>query len=106
VPGSPSIVGSVPISIDAIPAISAVTRLILTFLLNTLENVKEKHMELKSVYIDRTGDRVRSENNTGKFYLKEEVDTVIARLEGKLESVQAVLGYGEVVSLNVGSVTR
>ena len=34
--------------------------------------------ELKSVYIDRTGDWVRSGNNTGKFYLKSEADKVIA----------------------------
>ena len=40
--------------------------------------------ELKSVYIDRTGDWVRSENDTGKFYLKSEVDEVIAKLQDKL----------------------
>ena len=34
--------------------------------------------ELKSVYIDRTGDWVRSGNDTGKFYLKSEADKVIA----------------------------
>lgn len=34
--------------------------------------------ELKSVYIDRTGDWVRSGTNTGNFYLKSEVDKVIA----------------------------
>ena len=37
--------------------------------------------ELKSVYIDRTGDWVRSGNDTGKFYLKEEVDAVIADIQ-------------------------
>ena len=37
--------------------------------------------ELKSVYIDRTGDWCRSENDTGKFYLKSEADKVIAELE-------------------------
>lgn len=37
--------------------------------------------ELKSVYIDRTGDWVRSGNDTGKFYLKEEVDAVIDELQ-------------------------
>ena len=40
--------------------------------------------ELKSVYIDRTGDWCRSENNTGKFYLKEEADKVIAELQSKV----------------------
>lgn len=33
--------------------------------------------ELKSVYIDRSGDWCRSGNNTGKFYLREEADKVI-----------------------------
>ena len=37
--------------------------------------------ELKSVYIDRTGDWVRSGNDTGKFYLKKEVDAVIADIQ-------------------------
>lgn len=37
--------------------------------------------ELKSVYIDRTGDWARSGNDTGKFYLKKEVDAVIADLQ-------------------------
>ena len=59
--------------------------------------------ELQSVYIDRTGDWVRSSNNTGKFYLKDEVDASIEELKdawkhehiccealkAKLESVQA-----------------
>ena len=40
--------------------------------------------ELKSVYIDRTGDWCRSGNNTGRFYLREEADKVIAELEDKL----------------------
>ena len=39
--------------------------------------------ELKSVYIDRTGDWVRSGNDTGKFYLKSEADKVIADLESR-----------------------
>lgn len=56
--------------------------------------------KLKSVYIDRTGDWVRSETNTGKFYLKEEVDTVIAGLEAKLESAQASM-YCDVVDANM-----
>ena len=37
--------------------------------------------DLKSVYIDRTGDWVRSGNDTGKFFLKEEVDAVIDELK-------------------------
>lgn len=37
--------------------------------------------DLKSVYIDRTGDWVRSGNDTGKFYLKEEVDAIIVDLQ-------------------------
>lgn len=37
--------------------------------------------ELKSVYIDRTGDWCRSGNDTGKFYLKEDVDAAIAELK-------------------------
>lgn len=41
--------------------------------------------ELKSVYIDRTGDWVTSENDTGKFYLKEEADKVIAELKDKCQ---------------------
>lgn len=40
--------------------------------------------ELKSVYIDRTGDWCRSENDTGKFYLKSEADKVIADLQSKV----------------------
>ena len=38
-------------------------------------------MELKSVYIDRTGDWCRSGNDTGKFYLKSEADKVIEKLK-------------------------
>ena len=45
--------------------------------------------ELKSVYIDRTGDWVRSGNDTGKFYLKEEVDEAIAELKQKLDKTIA-----------------
>jgi hypothetical protein len=41
--------------------------------------------ELKSVYIDRTGDWCRSENNTGKFYLKSEVDAAIAELKDRCQ---------------------
>ena len=37
--------------------------------------------ELKSVYIDRTGDWVRSGNDTGKFYLKSEADAEIESLK-------------------------
>ena len=37
--------------------------------------------ELQSVYIDRTGDWVRSGNNTGKYYLKDEVDEKIESLK-------------------------
>lgn len=37
--------------------------------------------ELKSVYIDRTGDWVRSGNDTGTFYLKPEVDAAIDKLK-------------------------
>ena len=37
--------------------------------------------ELKSVYIDRTGDWCRSENDTGKFYLKSEVDEYVSELK-------------------------
>lgn len=40
--------------------------------------------ELNSVYIDRTGDWVRSKNNLGEFYLKSEADEVIAELKDKL----------------------
>lgn len=54
--------------------------------------------ELKSVYIDRTGDWVRSGNDTGKFYLKSEVDKVladnnkdIAELTDKLQNVSEIL---------------
>ena len=59
--------------------------------------------ELKSVYIDRTGDWVRSGNDTGKFYLKEEVDAVIAELKQKLESVQASM-YCDVVDANMENI--
>ena len=45
--------------------------------------------DLKSVYIDRTGDWVRSRNDTGKFYLKDEVDSLIAELKQKLEDAKA-----------------
>ena len=44
--------------------------------------------ELKSVYIDRTGDWVRSGNDTGKFYLKSEVDKVIAELKAESERLR------------------
>lgn len=37
--------------------------------------------ELKSVYVERTGDWVRSKHNLGKFYLKSEADEVIAELK-------------------------
>ena len=37
--------------------------------------------ELKSVYIDRTGDWVRSGNDTGNFYLKDEADRYIVELK-------------------------
>ena len=40
--------------------------------------------ELQSVYIDRTGDWVRSDNNTGKFYLKSEADKVIAEQDAEI----------------------
>lgn len=40
--------------------------------------------ELKSVYIDRTGDWCRSENDTGKFYLKEEVDELVSKLKEQI----------------------
>lgn len=43
--------------------------------------------DLKSVYIDRTGDWVRSGNDTGKFYLKEEVDAAIDELKTENESL-------------------
>ena len=52
--------------------------------------------DLKSVYIDRTGDWVRSRNDTGKFYLKEEVDALIAELKQKLEDAKAT-AYAESV---------
>lgn len=52
--------------------------------------------ELKSVYIDRTGDWVRSGNDTGKFYLKDEVDAAIAELKAKLEDAKAT-AYAEMV---------
>ena len=41
--------------------------------------------ELKSVYIDRTGDWCRSGNNTGKFYLKSEADEVIDEKDKEIE---------------------
>ena len=44
--------------------------------------------ELKSVYIARTGDWCRSENDTGKFYLKEEVDKVIAELKSDIADLR------------------
>ena len=56
--------------------------------------------ELKSIYIHRSGDWCRSENNTGKFYLKEEVDAAIAELKQKLEDVQASM-YADVVDANM-----
>jgi hypothetical protein len=37
--------------------------------------------ELQSVYIDRTDNWVRNGNNTGKLYLKSEVDAAIAELK-------------------------
>ena len=39
--------------------------------------------ELKSVYIDRTGDWVRSGNDTGQFYLKSETDRYIVHQKYK-----------------------
>lgn len=45
--------------------------------------------ELKSVYIDRTGDWVRSGNDTGKFYLKSEVDKVIQEKDAKILALDA-----------------
>ena len=53
--------------------------------------------ELKSVYIDRTGDWCRSENDTGKFYLKSEADNVIADLEEshKMEVEQLLMEFAE-----------
>lgn len=47
---------------------------------------------LKSVYIDRTGDWVRSENNTGKFYLKSEADKVIANRDYEIEELKKSIG--------------
>ena len=46
--------------------------------------------ELKSVYIDRTGDWVRSGNDTGKFYLKSEADKVIAEKDAEIEKLDAI----------------
>ena len=45
------------------------------------EMILMKCEELQSVYIDRTGDWARSDNNTGKFYLKSEVDEAIVALK-------------------------
>ena len=47
-----------------------------------------KVMELKSVYIDRTGDWCRSGNGTGKFYLKSEVDTALAEKDKEIEELK------------------
>lgn len=47
--------------------------------------------ELKSVYIDRTGDWCRSENNTGKFYIKSEADKVIAEKESETRKQKRAL---------------
>ncbi len=44
--------------------------------------------ELKSVYIDRTGDWCRSENDTGKFYLKSEADKVIAEKDKEIAKLK------------------
>lgn len=44
---------------------------------------------LKSVYIDSTGDWVRSNNDTGKFLLKTEVDAAIAELKKAWQSEHA-----------------
>lgn len=41
--------------------------------------------ELQSVYIDRTGDWIRSNDNTGKFCLKSEVDAAITELKDALK---------------------
>ena len=43
---------------------------------------------MKSVYIDRTGDWVESENDTGKFCLRSEVDKTVAELELKLHDAE------------------
>ena len=45
-------------------------------------------MELKSVYIDRTGDWCRSGNDTGKFYLKSEADKVIADKDEAIDELE------------------
>ena len=52
--------------------------------------------ELKSVYIDRTGDWVRSGNDTGKLYLKFEADKVIAH--HKYKRCVAMANYWGLVS--------
>lgn len=44
--------------------------------------------ELTSVYIDRTGDWCRSGNNTGKFYLREEADKVIADKDKEIRKLK------------------
>lgn len=64
--------------------------------------------ELKSVYIDRTGDWVRSGNDTGKFYLKSEADKVIAELEMKLAAAKLVLRLNEPKALysNLDTMSR
>lgn len=44
--------------------------------------------KLKSVYIDRSGDWVRSGNDTGKFYLKSEVDALLSEKDKEIESLK------------------
>ena len=49
--------------------------------------------ELKSVYIDRTGNWVRSGNDTSEFYLKSEADKMIKELRAQKAQIEDDCAY-------------
>ena len=62
--------------------------------------------KLKSVYIDRSGDWARSGNDTGKFYLKDEVDAILSENDREIIKLKAEIENYIVVKNNAEQVLR